>query len=185
MKNKLHTNLVSMLTVALTFAARRHTKRRDCKRRDALVLAVSQPEQSESRAAQQLLEDIRMDAQQVRARAWEWTMYSNTPTSTWYDFDKEWHQINPPVQDMNKRMKQLEDIKASLPGWERTAINEGEALVTEIASTTHTLRTQLDSYFNNMANLPVNATSKTDSRVLAQTADHLVQDVEPPSARTS
>ena len=145
--------------------------------------AAGQPAGSsvQSREAARLLRDIRMDARQVRAHAWRWTMLTDTRTATWYKFDKQWNEIKPPVEDMSMKLVRLEDMSASLPPLEQKAIAESEPLVARIAGETHALRTELDKSYTHLSNLS-NPALKGNSKILARDAGQLVRTVERPKA---
>jgi hypothetical protein len=145
--------------------------------------AAGQPARcvGESHEAANLLRDIRMDARQVRAHAWQWTMLRKRQTGAWYNFDRQWNEIKPPVEDMSMKLVRLEDMKAKLPAWEQQAMDGSKRLMAQITAETHDIRAELDSYYNGLSS-PVAVTPKGDSAVLARDAGRLVRTVEPPAA---
>jgi hypothetical protein len=135
----------------------------------------------ESRTAARLLRDIRMDSRQVRAHAWRWAMLTENQSATWYNFDRQWNEIKPPVEDMTINLVRLENMRANLPASEQKAIDGSKPLIAEIALESHGLRTDLDRYYNDLSN-PLTPASNSDARVLARDAGRLIRAVERPEA---
>ena len=136
----------------------------------------------QSREAAKLLADIRMDARQVRAHSWRWAMLAEDQTATWYNFDKQWNEIQFPVKDMSAKLVRLEDMGPNLPLWEQKAIAGSKPLIADIAGKTHSLRTQLNQYYANLSNPLSSTITGDDSRVLARDAGRLLRIVERPQA---
>ncbi len=132
---------------------------------------------SESREAAKLLREIRLDARQVRARAWQWDLLAKRQTSAWYRFDRQWNSIKPAVEDMNMKLARLERMQPRLTSWERQAVEASKPLVAGINSETHNLRTTLDKFYADLSLVPSPA-FRTDSRILARDSGRLARVVE-------
>lgn len=142
--------------------------------------AVSGPASSGTeREAARLLRNIRMDARQVRAHAWQWAMLTDNQITTWYKFDQQWKQIQPPVADMNVRLARLENMSAGLPAWERGAVADSKPLIAAMTGETQALKAQLDTSYTDLSNLS-NPALRIDSKALAKDAGRLVRTVERP-----
>jgi hypothetical protein len=135
----------------------------------------------EARTSAGLLRDIRMDARQVRAHAWQWAMLTKNQSAFWSNFDRQWNEIKPPVEDMSMKLVRLENMRASLPASDQKAIDASKPLIADIARETHGLRMELDRYYNDLS-IPLTPASVSDARVLAQDAGRLVRTVGPPEA---
>jgi hypothetical protein len=142
------------------------------------------PHVQESSTARRLLRDVRMDARQIRAHAWQWAILAKSHTANWYDFDRQWNEIKPSVEDMSMKLVQLEDMSPNLPVWEQKAIDSTKPLFSDISSETHSLRLELAGYYNDLSN-PLTPVPNSEARELARDAGRLVRVAGPSPVSTA
>jgi len=98
----------------------------------------------ESKKAAQLFRDIRTDAVKVRTAAARLDTLSASPASNWLDYDSQWNEIMPSVEDMQMKLARLETLKAAISPAEHAELDQSKRLIDEIQSRTHQLRVLLD-----------------------------------------
>lgn len=98
----------------------------------------------ESKKAAQLFRDIRADAVKVRTAAARLDTLSASPASKWLDYDRQWNEIMPSVEDMQMKLARLETLLAAISPAEHAALDQSKSLIVEIQSRTHQLRLLLD-----------------------------------------
>lgn len=98
----------------------------------------------QSKEAARLLRDIKADAVQVRSAAAHWDSLAASSGAKWIDYDRQWNEIKPSVEDMQMKLARLERIQSALSPAERTELDQSKPAVAEIQSRTHQLLTLLD-----------------------------------------
>jgi hypothetical protein len=98
----------------------------------------------ESQKAARLLRDIQADSVQVRAAAARLYHMTASSNAAWIDYDRQWNEIKPFVEDMQIKLDRLENMQATISPAERKAVDQSKLLVQEIRSRTRGLRTLLD-----------------------------------------
>lgn len=114
----------------------------------------------ESHKAARLLRDIKADATQVRSAAVRLDALTTRAGATWLDYDRQWNEIKPSVEDMQITLARLEAMQAAISPAERKELDQSKMLIEEIQSRTHQLRTLLDQ--------PGVQTNNTDFKVYAR-----------------
>jgi 2C-methyl-D-erythritol 2,4-cyclodiphosphate synthase len=121
--------------------------------------------------AARLLHAVRSDATQVRTAAIQLDKLTETSSATWIQYDQQWNQMKPAVEDMQQKLWRLEKIRASIPAAEQQQVDQSKTAIEAIQSKTHALRVLLDQpgvQMNN-AKFPADATSlKTQAGRLEQ-----------------
>jgi hypothetical protein len=112
----------------------------------AVVQAASSPAKvgDESKKATRLFRDIRADAVKVQSAAARLDTLSASPASKWLDYDRQWNEIMPSVEDMQMKLARLEKMQAAISPAEQAELDQSKSLIVEIQSRTHELRTLLD-----------------------------------------
>ena len=112
----------------------------------AVVQAASSSAKAgdESKKAAQLFRDIRTDAVKVRTAAARLDTLSASPASKWLDYDRQWNEIMPSVEDMQMKLDRLETLQAAISPAEHAELDQSKSLIAEIQSRTHQLRVLLD-----------------------------------------
>jgi len=90
------------------------------------------------------LREIKADAAQVRSAAVRWDNLAESSSAKWIDYDRQWNEIRPSVEDMQMKLARLERIQSALSPAERTELDQTKPLIGEIQSGTHQLLTLLD-----------------------------------------
>jgi len=98
----------------------------------------------ESKKATQLFRDIRVDAVKVRSAAARLDTLTVNPGSKWLDYDRQWNEIMPSVEDMQMKLAHLERMQAAISPAEHAELDQSKRLIEEIQSRTHQLRVLLD-----------------------------------------
>jgi hypothetical protein len=65
----------------------------------------------ESQKAVRLLQGIRADAIQVRSAALRLDSLTKTTDAKWLDYDRQWNEIKPAVEDMQIKLARLETMQ--------------------------------------------------------------------------
>jgi hypothetical protein len=112
----------------------------------AVVQAASSPAKvgDESNKAARLFRDIRADAVKVRSAAARLDTLSANPASKWLDYDRQWNEIMPSVEDMQMKLVRLETLQAAISTAERAELDQSKSLIVEIQNRTQQLRVLLD-----------------------------------------
>lgn len=76
---------------------------------------------------------ITADAMQVRQAAQQLNHLTQSSAATWLDYDRQWNEIKPSVEDMQSKLDHLEATAA------HSNFNEEKRLVGEISGCTHEL----------------------------------------------
>ena len=99
----------------------------------------------ESQTAARLLSGIRADAAQVQSAAEKWENLTKSSTANWKDYDLQWNEIAPPVEDMQIKLDRLESMSGSLSEVQRGEVDQAKQTVQEIRSRTDQLISLLDA----------------------------------------
>jgi hypothetical protein len=112
----------------------------------AVVQAASSSAKAgdESKKTAQLFRDIRADAVKVQTAAARLDTLSASPASKWLDYDRQWNEIMPSVEDMQMKLARLEKMQAAISPAEQAELDQSKSLIVEIQSRTHQLRMLLD-----------------------------------------
>lgn len=106
--------------------------------------ASSGQTKNESQETARLLRDVRADAMQVRSAAAQLDHLTRSPGAQWVEYDRQWNEIKPPVEDMQMKLARLETMHAAISPAERQELAQSKLLIQEIQSRTHELRALLD-----------------------------------------
>ena len=106
--------------------------------------AASLKAEDQHRDAAGLLREIKADAAQVRSAAMRLNALTRASNVKWLEYDKQWNEIKPAVEDMDMKLTRLERMQSALAPAERDDMNKCRPLIQEIRSDTHELRTLLD-----------------------------------------
>jgi len=98
----------------------------------------------ESKKVSQLFRDIRADAIQVRSAATRLDSLTKNSGAKWLDYDRQWNEVKPAVEDMQMKLARLEAMQAAISPAERKQLDQSKLTIEEIQSRTHQLRTLLD-----------------------------------------
>jgi hypothetical protein len=98
----------------------------------------------QSKQAARLLREIKTDATQIQSSAARLDNLAASSSPKWLDYDREWNEIKPSVEDMRIKLARLEIRQSALSPAERTELDQIKPLVVEIRSRTHQLLTLLD-----------------------------------------
>jgi hypothetical protein len=112
----------------------------------AVVQAASSSAKAgdESKKAAQLFRDIRADAVKVRTAAARLDTLTTNSGSKWLDYDRQWNEIMPSVEDMQLKLARLETMQAAISSAEHAELDQNKRLIADIQSRTQELRTLLD-----------------------------------------
>jgi hypothetical protein len=110
----------------------------------AQTAASSGQNKNESQETGRLLRDVRSDAMQVRSAAAQWEHLTTSSDAKWVEYDRQWNEIKPAVEDMQMKLARLETMHAGISPAERQELDQSKLLVSEIRSRTHELRALLD-----------------------------------------
>lgn len=112
----------------------------------ALLLAapVTAKTANQSQEGLRLLHDIHVDAMQIQTAARHLESLTSTPSPKWLQFDEQWNEIKPPVEDMDIRIARLEKIQSSLSPAQRADLDQSKMLANQIRTRTRELRNLLD-----------------------------------------
>ena len=99
---------------------------------------------NEAHVAARLIRDLKADAIQVRSAAMLLDTLTKNPSATWLDYDRQWNEIKPSVEDMQMKLVRLEGMQSAISAAERQEIDQSKVLIEEIQGRTHQLRTLLD-----------------------------------------
>ena len=111
-----------------------------------LAQAASAPgmEKGDSHTAARLLREIRADAVQVHQSAVHLDKLTQSPAAKWTDYDRQWNEIKPSVEDMQLKLGRLEAMQTAISPGERKEVDQSKILIQEIQARTHELRNLLD-----------------------------------------
>ena len=112
----------------------------------AVVQAASSSARTgdESKKAARLLRDISADAVKVRSAAARLDTLTVGPASKWLDYDRQWNEIMPSVEDMQMKLARLDTMQAAISPAEHAEVDQSKRLIEEIQGRTHQLRMLLD-----------------------------------------
>jgi hypothetical protein len=99
----------------------------------------------QSRSAARLLRDIRADSVHIRAAAARLYTLTESSSSKWLDYDRQWNAIKPSVEDMQMKLARLETMQASISPALSKDLDQSKMLIQEIQSRTRQLRALLDT----------------------------------------
>lgn len=97
----------------------------------------------QSKQAARLLRDIKADAVSVRTAAMGLDTLTASSAARWLDYDRQWNEIKPSVEDMQIKLARLEPMKSALSPAERTELDQSKPVIGEIQNRTHQLFTLL------------------------------------------
>lgn len=100
--------------------------------------------QDQSTKVARLFRDIREDAVQVHSAAARLDASTKSPNATWLDYDRQWNEIKPSVEDMQMKLARLETMQAAISPAERKELDQSKLMIEEIQGRTHQLRVLLD-----------------------------------------
>jgi hypothetical protein len=100
---------------------------------------------TQSSKPERLMREIKADAAQVQSVAARMDKLAENSTPTWIDYDRQWNEIKPSVEDMQMKVVRLEAMQSSLTPAERKELDQSKLLVGEIQSRTHQFLTLLDT----------------------------------------
>jgi hypothetical protein len=98
-----------------------------------------------SKRAARLLRQIKADALAVRSAAAQLDSLTEGSGARWLDYDLQWNEIKPSVEDMQMKLARLETMQSALSPAERTDLNQIKPLIGEVQSRTHQFITLLDA----------------------------------------
>jgi hypothetical protein len=98
----------------------------------------------QSKRVERLFRDIRDDAVQVRSAATRLDALTKSSNATWLDYDRQWNEIKPSVEDMQMKWAQLETMQAAISPAERNELEQSKLMIEQIQGRTHQLRILLD-----------------------------------------
>jgi hypothetical protein len=98
-----------------------------------------------SQKAARLLRDIKADALEVRSAAAHFDSLAESAGAKWIDYDRQWNEIKPPVEDMQIKLRLLEAKQSALSPAQRTELDQSKLLIEKIQSTTHQFFTLLET----------------------------------------
>ena len=81
---------------------------------------------------------------QVRSAATRLDSLTTNPGAKWLDYDRQWNEIKPSVEDMQMKLARLEAMRAEISPSEQAELDLSQRLINEIQSRTHELRMLLD-----------------------------------------
>lgn len=99
---------------------------------------------NESKKAGWLLKDIRTDAVQVRSAAAKLDNLAHSADAQWADYDQQWNEIKPSVEDMQIKLYRLDAMKTQLTPSEQKELAQSQRLIEGIQSRTRELRILMD-----------------------------------------
>jgi hypothetical protein len=98
----------------------------------------------ESKTAVQLFKAIGADAVQVRSAAASLNKMTADPAATWEQYDRQWNQIQPAVEDMQIRIARLEKMETAISPAERADVERSKQLIQQIRNRTRDFLALLD-----------------------------------------
>lgn len=116
--------------------------------------------------AARLLKSVAADAHQIRNAASALEKLTGQSGATWAQYDRQWNEMQPAVESMNRTIAQLESMQASLSAAEKTALEQSKTEAAKIAWHCRELGNLIDK-------VPANLTApayKTASRELVKEA---------------
>jgi hypothetical protein len=99
----------------------------------------------QSQKAARLVRDIKADAVKARVAAARLDTLAESANAKWLDYDRQWNEIKPLVEDMQMKLARLERMQSTLSPAERTELDQVKPLVGAIQSRTHQFLTLLDT----------------------------------------
>lgn len=99
----------------------------------------------DSHLAARLLREIKADGLHVESAAAELDKLTRSSSATWLDYDRQWNEIDPSVEDMELKLARLEAIESSATPDQRSQIDQSKRYVLDIQTRTSQLRALLDS----------------------------------------
>jgi hypothetical protein len=133
------------------------------------VVAIQAASTSTTQKAETLLREINTDSMAVRSVAAGLDRLAENGGAKWIDYDRQWNEIAPSVEDMQMKLARLEAMQSSLTPAERTELDQRRPLIGEIRS--------MMQQFVTLLNMPGVQTSdarfKTYARSLRNDADKL------------
>jgi hypothetical protein len=97
-----------------------------------------------SKEAATLLRDVKNDAAHVQSVAAHLKDLTAASGAKWTDYDRQWNEIKPSVEDMHEKMWRLENIRAQMTPAEQKEYDQSKPLFQKIEARTHELRQLLD-----------------------------------------
>ncbi len=98
-----------------------------------------------SKQSARLLREIKADAEAVRSGATHLDNLAESASAKWSDFDRQWNEMAPSVEDMQIKLARLETMQSALTPAERTEVDRTKPLVQAIQSRTNRFLTLLDT----------------------------------------
>jgi hypothetical protein len=92
-----------------------------------------------------LLREIKGDAVRVRSAAAQLDQLAEGSNAKWIDYDRQWNEIKPPVEDIQMKVARLAAMQASLTPAQRAELNQIKPLIGELQSRTEQFLKVLDT----------------------------------------
>ncbi len=99
----------------------------------------------QSKKAARLLRDIKADGVTARSAAARLDRLAVSSGAKWLDYDRQWNEIMPSVEDMQIKLARLEAMQSALSPAQRAELDRSKPLIEEIQSRTHQSLTLLDA----------------------------------------
>lgn len=112
----------------------------------ALALPASSAMTPESQEAGKLLRSVGMEARAVLRHARQLEKLSRGSFTNWQDYDRQWNEIKPTVEQMSMHLAHLEAIRSSTLPWQQGAITRSAALIRKVEANTHKVRTYINAH---------------------------------------
>ncbi len=110
---------------------------------------------AEAAQADKLLRDVGREAVAVSAHALRLQALSRESSTTWQDYDRQWNEMMPKVEEMDRQVARLEAIRPSTLPWQQEAIDRGLSLSGKVGADTDQLRSYMNEHPNELSSAPL------------------------------
>ena len=113
----------------------------------AILQAASTPAKTENAVqakTERVLRGIKVDAGRIQTAAKELDQLTKHSGSTWLDYDRQWNEIQPYVEDMQIKLWDLDSRKANMSAVEQKDVDAIQPIIQTIRDRAQALRMLLD-----------------------------------------
>ena len=130
-----------------------------------------------SSEAGRLMQQIKINSEQIRTSAHEIERLAKTPDAKWPDYDVQWNKIKPAQEAIDRATWHLERMQSSLSAAEQKSFTQMKRDAAEVTGATHDLWLKLGRQNVDLKTPALNA----DARGLDKAARELMKETAPAS----
>lgn len=137
----------------------------------ATQATASASSQQQTKSADQMLRDVKAEAQTIEMHASQLERLAKDPNTKWTAFDEQWNEIKPAQEALEMHIWRLEAMNSSLSDQQRKALDDSKQAAQQISVRTRQLFKMIDQQGANLNSSGFRA----DARSLASDAQSMVR----------